>query len=116
MTYFEYSTEKKRWVAQRVSGIALILAVAIHVWVFLFKLGRPISHQELNALLSHPEWLIFYSVFIILAVYHGFLAFWVIMTDRNPSMTFKKVLRIILISFGTLLVVLTEWSLILLAR
>ncbi|MBW6457922.1 MAG: hypothetical protein K0B52_02050 [FCB group bacterium] len=98
------------------SGIILLLMAAVHVWVFLFKLGRPVSHQELNALLSHPEWLIFYSIFVILAVYHGFLACWVILTDRNPSMTFKKVLRIILVSFGAVLIILTEWSLILLAR
>jgi succinate dehydrogenase hydrophobic membrane anchor protein len=116
MSYLDYSTEKRRWVFQRISGMILIIAVCLHTWVFLFKLGRPVSHEELNALLSHPEWLIFYALFIALTVYHGFLGLWTVLTDRNPSRTFKKWLRIILISFGSLIVILCEWNLILLAR
>ncbi len=116
MLKWKHNPEKLRWTFQRISGLQLAICVGIHFWVSIFKLGWPIRYEGLHALLSHPEWLVFYSIFLVLAVYHGFSGLWTVITDRNPSKTVKKTYKVILIVSGVLLIFLSEWNLILLGQ
>ncbi|MEA2076509.1 MAG: succinate dehydrogenase, hydrophobic membrane anchor protein [Candidatus Marinimicrobia bacterium] len=110
----KHNRERIRWVFQRISGLQLLICLGVHIWVFFFKLERPITLSGLSELFSKPEWVIFYTLFISLAVYHAFIGLWTILTDKNPSKTYKKVWKIILISGGTFIVGLSLWNLVLL--
>ncbi len=114
MSKMKHNRERIHWVFQRISGLQLLICFGIHIWVFFFKLERPISLDGLQVIFSHPEWIIFYTIFIALAIYHGFSGLWTILTDDNPSKTYKKVWKIILFVSGILLIATTLWNLILL--
>ena len=114
MFKIRHNKERVRWIFQRISGIQLLLCFGIHIWVFFFKLTRPVSLEGLKEIFSKPEWIIFYTVFIALAVYHGFTGLWTILTDNNPSRTYKKVWKIVLTAGGVFLVGLSLWNLVLL--
>ncbi|MBN2780369.1 MAG: succinate dehydrogenase, hydrophobic membrane anchor protein [Candidatus Marinimicrobia bacterium] len=115
MLRLHYHNEKLRWIFQRVTGLQLLLCAGIHIWVFFFILERPLSYGTIHAVLSHPVWLVFYSVFLFLGIYHGLSGLWTVLTDRNPSNTVKRTLKIILISLGAIFMVLGEWNLIMLS-
>jgi succinate dehydrogenase hydrophobic membrane anchor protein len=108
-----HNKERIHWIFQRISGIQLLVCLGVHIWVFFFKLDRPVSFQSISLLFSRPEWIIFYTIFIALAVYHGFIGLWTILTDRNPSRTYKRIWKIILIFSGVSLVLLSLWNLVL---
>lgn len=110
----KHNKERIHWIFQRISGMQLLVCLGIHIWVFFFKLDRPITLQSLTHLFSRPEWIIFYTIFIALAVYHAFIGLWTILTDKNPSRTFKRVWKYILITGGVFLVLLSLWNLVLL--
>lgn len=110
----KHNRERNRWIFQRISGLQLLACLAVHIWVFFFKLERPVTLQSLSHLFNRPEWIVFYTIFIALIVYHAFIGIWVILTDKNPSRTFKRVWKIILIAGGCFLVGLSLWNLVLL--
>lgn len=116
MFNLKHNREKIRWVFQRITGLQLLIAFGIHIWVFFFKLERPIDFNGLHKLFARPEWVIFYSVFIALAVYHGFLGVWTLVTDKNPSKTYKKTWKILLLIFGSILVAISISNFILLGQ
>jgi len=104
--------ERIHWVFQRISGVQLLVCFGIHIWVFFFKLKRPIAFSQINQLFTKPEWIIFYVIFVALAIYHAFTGLWTVLTDKNPSKTYKKVWKAILISGGIFLTGLTLWNLV----
>ncbi|MCF7832254.1 MAG: hypothetical protein K9N05_01600 [Candidatus Marinimicrobia bacterium] len=110
----KHNRERIRWVFQRITGLQLLICFGIHIWVFFFKLERPITLSGLQLIFSRPEWIVFYTIFIALAVYHGFLGLWTVLTDENPSKTYKKVWKIILFISGGFLVGISVWNIILL--
>ena len=110
----KHNRERIHWVFQRISGLQLLICFGVHIWVFIFKLERPITLTGLQVIFSRPEWIVFYTIFISLAVYHGFLGLWTILTDENPSKTYKKVWKIILLTTGILIVAITLTNLIIL--
>ncbi len=112
----KHSPEKRRWIFQRLSGIPLMFCAATHIGLFFFKLEKPLRFEQVNRLFSRPEWLLFYSLFAVLAVYHGFSGLWTVMTDHNPSLTFKKNLKIILLISGSVLTAFGIWTFIMLGR
>ncbi|MDZ7797689.1 MAG: succinate dehydrogenase, hydrophobic membrane anchor protein [Candidatus Marinimicrobia bacterium] len=112
----KHSPEKLRWVFQRVSAIPLAVCIIVNVWIFSFKFEQPLRYEQINQLFARPEWILFYSLFILLAVLHGLSGLWTVMTDHNPSAIFKKNLKIILIAAGTVLVIFSEWTIIVLGR
>ncbi len=105
--------ERIHWIFQRISGVQLLVCLGIHIWVFFFKLDKPVTVLQLSELFSKPEWVVFYVIFIALAIYHAFIGLWTILTDKNPSKTYKNVWKIILISGGVFLTVLCLWNLVL---
>lgn len=116
MLKMKHNREKIRWVFQRMTGLQLLICFGIHIWVFFFKLDQPIGFHALHELFSHPVWVIFYSLFIMLAIYHGFLGIWTILTDKNPSISYKKTWKIILIIFGSILSLISISNFILLGQ
>ena len=114
MLRMKHNRERIHWVFQRITGIQLLVCFAVHIWVFIFKLERPITLDGLQIIFSQPVWVVFYTIFIALAVYHGFLGLWTVLTDENPSRTYKKVWKIILLTSGILIVAITLSNLIVL--
>ena len=110
----KHNKERIHWIFQRISGIQLLVCLGVHIWVFFFKLERPVTLSGLNHLFSRPEWVVFYTIFIALAVYHALCCLWTILTDKNPSRTYKRVWKTILIVGGVFLVALSLWNLVLL--
>ena len=110
----KHNKERIHWIFQRISGIQLLVCLGVHIWVFFFKLERPVTLSGLNHLFSRPEWVVFYTIFIALAVYHALCGLWTILTDKNPSRTYKRVWKTILIVGGVFLVALSLWNLVLL--
>jgi succinate dehydrogenase hydrophobic anchor subunit len=108
--------EKLRWVFQRLSGLQLLIFFGVHIWVFYFKLERPVALESLQEIFLHAEWIIFYVLFISLIIYHAFSGLWTVLTDNNPSKSYKKNWRITLWVIGVFLVLISAWNLILLGR
>lgn len=108
--------EKLNWVFQRLSGLQLLICFGVHIWVFFFKLERPVNLDSLQKIFSHAEWIIFYGLFISLIVYHAFLGLWTILTDNNPSKSYKKKWYLTLWISAAVLIVISIWNLILLGR
>lgn len=111
-----HSPQKLLWLVRLLSGVTLAGFTALHLWVVLFKLERPVLYQDINILLSQWGWMLFYSLFIFVFLLYGVLQLWVMLTDRNPSGLFKRSLKIVLISTAAALLIIGEWSLILLGR
>ena len=105
-----HSKDKRRWIFQRVGSIPLAAAVIVHAWLFVFGPGRTPDPERLRQIFSQPEWLAFYILFTALALYHGLSGVWTLMTDRNPSATYKRNLRIILRAAGLVLMAFAVWT------
>lgn len=116
MTKNHHSPQKLLWLVRLLSGVTLAGFAALHLWVVLFKLDRPVLYEDINILLSQWDWMLFYSLFIFVFLLYSVLQLWVILTDRNPSGMFKRILKFILISAAAVLLIIGEWSLILLGR
>jgi succinate dehydrogenase cytochrome b556 subunit len=114
MSKIKRNNEKFRWMFQRITGMQLFICFGIHIWVFLFRLDRPIEFAAIQAIFSQPVWIVFYTIFIALAVYHGFSGLWTVLTDKNPSKTYKRNWKIVLYVLGALIVGLSCWNFILL--
>jgi succinate dehydrogenase hydrophobic anchor subunit len=108
--------EKLRWVLQRLSALLLLIFFAVHIWVFYFKLERPISLEGLQEIFVHGKWIIFYICFIALMLYHAFNGVWTVLTDKNPSKYYKKNWRITLCVLALILILISAWNLILLGK
>lgn len=108
--------EKLRWVFQRLSAFLLLIFLAVHIWVFYFKLERPINLEGLQGIFVHAKWLVFYVLFIALSIYHAFNGLWTVLTDKNPSGLYKKNWRITLWIVALILILLSTWNLILLGQ
>jgi succinate dehydrogenase hydrophobic anchor subunit len=116
MAKINHSPQKLLWLLRQLSGVTLAGFAVLHLWVVLSKLDRPVLYEDINAMLSQWGWMLFYAFFIFVLVLHGMLTLWRMLTDRNPSNSFKRSLKIILIIAGGVLLLLGEWNLILLGR
>ncbi|MDD3095973.1 MAG: hypothetical protein WC372_01310 [Candidatus Neomarinimicrobiota bacterium] len=116
MAKIQHSKQKVFWLLRQLSAVTLFAFAAVHIGVVLYKLDRPLLYEDIRSLLSHWGWMLFYAFLIFLVISHAYMELWRVLTDRNPSPRYKRILRIVLLSLGGFLLVLSEWNLILLGR
>lgn len=108
-----HNTQKLLWLVRQLGGVTLAGFAGLHLWVVIFKLERPVLYEDINVLLSQWSWMLFYALFIFVFILYGMMQLWLMLTDGNPPGQVKKSVKIALIVAGSLLLVLGEWSLIL---
>lgn len=73
------------WLAQRVSGALLALAVTIHLATLIYAVRGGLSAAEIIARLhGNVAWFAFYLIFVTVAAVHAPLGLRVILTETTP--------------------------------
>jgi succinate dehydrogenase hydrophobic anchor subunit len=74
------------WLGQRVSGLFLVYALAVHLWaVHVVSSGR-LSWETITARLQDgPAWTVYYALFVPAVVYHAANGLWGVFLDYHPS-------------------------------
>lgn len=116
MAKIQHSKQKIFWLLRQLSAVTLFAFAPVHIWFVLGKLERPLLYEDIRSLLSNGVWKLFYAFLIFLVISHALMELWYALTDRNPSGSYKRILRIILMALGGFLLLLSEWNLILLGR
>lgn len=116
MAKIQHSKQKIFWLLRQLSAVTLFAFAPVHIWFVLGKLERPLLYEDIRSLLSNWTWKLFYAFLIFLVISHALMELWYALTDRNPSGSYKRILRIILMALGGFLLLLSEWNLILLGR
>ena len=80
------------WLLQRVSGIFLVYALAVHLWtVHVVDNGR-LDWATLTARLQDDTlWTVYYTLFVPAVVYHAANGLWGIVLDYNPPAGARRV-------------------------
>ena len=73
------------WLLQRISGLFLVYALAVHLWaVHVVSSGR-LSWETITARLTDgPAWAIYYALFVPAVLYHAANGLWSVFLDYNP--------------------------------
>jgi succinate dehydrogenase hydrophobic anchor subunit len=105
------------WFLQRITGIGVLVIIIIH-WVLQHFISSPVGigfpmtdYAIVVARLSQPGWRVLYSIFLIVALFHGFHGLWMIGRDYLHAKWSQVGLATILISVSLTLAV---WGLIIL--
>ena len=80
------------WLIQRFTGLFLAIFLLTHVkvlhWDFNFTQAGMIDFNFVtHRLYGSMVWLIFYSLFIVSALFHGLNGLWAVVLDFRPSKT-----------------------------
>jgi len=79
------------WLLQRVSGIFLAYAVAVHLWtVHVVNAGHLTWEVIAGRLQDGPLWTVYYLLFIPALVFHAANGLWRITLDYGPSRRFRQ--------------------------
>jgi len=79
------------WLGQRVSGLFLVYALAVHLWaVHVVSSGR-LSWETITARLQDGSaWTIYYALFIPAVVYHAANGLWGVFLDYDPAPALRR--------------------------
>jgi succinate dehydrogenase hydrophobic anchor subunit len=79
------------WLLQRVSGLFLVYALAVHLWaVHVVSAGR-LSWDTITARLQDGNaWTVYYLLFIPAVVYHAANGLWGVFLDYNPPTALRR--------------------------
>lgn len=70
------------WFLQRVSGLCLVVLIAVHTITAHYNLPQGgLSFEWVAGRLSQPLWKLFYLFLLILCVYHGLNGIWIMVQD-----------------------------------
>ncbi|HKI98974.1 MAG TPA: hypothetical protein VKB51_10915 [bacterium] len=85
------------WLLQRVSGLFLVYALAVHLWaVHVVSSGR-LSWDAITARLQAGHaWTIYYALFVPAVLYHAANGLWGVFLDYAPSPALRRVGLIVL--------------------
>ncbi len=73
------------WLAQRVSGALLALAVSVHLATLIYAVRGGLSSAEIIARVhGNVTWLVFYLIFVAAAAVHAPLGLRVVLTETTP--------------------------------
>ena len=79
------------WVLQRVTGLFLLYALAVHLWAVHVVAGGDLTWATITERLSNQaDWTIYYLLFIPAVVYHGAIGLWAIALDFAPNHTVRR--------------------------
>ncbi len=70
-----------QWLSLRLSGLLLITFVAIHLWALHYEEIPSSSFQEIAAKLRSPGFVFLDLALLVLALYHGLLGFFRVVSD-----------------------------------
>jgi succinate dehydrogenase subunit C len=79
------------WLVQRVSGLFLLYALAVHLWaVHVVSSGR-LSWETITARLQDGSaWTVYYALFIPAVVLHAAIGLWSVFLDYNPGTALRR--------------------------
>jgi succinate dehydrogenase / fumarate reductase membrane anchor subunit len=70
------------WLLQRVTGIVLVLLLALHTIIAHYTVpSGGLTFQWVASRMNYPLWKLFYLFFLLLCVYHGLNGIWMIVQD-----------------------------------
>ena len=73
------------WLAQRVSGLFLAYALAVHLWAVHVVARGDLSWETITARLQDDtSWTVYYLLFIPAAVFHAANGIWSVLLDYDP--------------------------------
>lgn len=104
-----------RWFLQRLTALLLVIILVVHIIVTHFTSGSINFETVVQRIQSSIFWLIFYSLFLLSALFHGINGVYGIIEDYAPSPNLRKVIAwfcwiLGLIAFGWGLQVLLTWQ------
>lgn len=81
------------WLLQRVSGLFLAYALAVHLWAVHVVSGGELTWAEITARLQDGAlWTVYYLLFIPAVIYHAGNGIWGIVMDYSPRPTVRRIL------------------------
>jgi succinate dehydrogenase hydrophobic membrane anchor protein len=99
------------WFLQRLTGILLVTAMAVHFIVTHFQSHTAITFEQVTSRLQTTTWQLFDISLLALVLYHGINGLWAIVLDFMPSATIKNVLGWGFSLFGLVAFVYGSWAL-----
>jgi len=84
------------WVLQRLTGLILVVGLAVHFWVLHFAIERPVTFDKVLERLRYPGWVLFDLLLLVAAIYHGLNGLWAIILDYAPNDLSKRVVGLVL--------------------
>jgi succinate dehydrogenase / fumarate reductase membrane anchor subunit len=60
----------------RISGVILLAGLAVHFRVMHFAGTDSLTYEAVAARLRDPFWIAFNALFLVSAIYHGFMGLW----------------------------------------
>ena len=102
------------WIFQRITAVFLVIGLFVHFWVlhYIDSASKPVTFELVTKRLSSPGWIIFDSLLLIAALYHGLNGIWSIILDWNPRKSFKCSLGWILSVIGVLALIIGIYTII----
>lgn len=74
------------WLLQRVSGLFLVYALAVHLWAVHVVASGRLSWDTITARLSEGSaWTVYYALFVPVVVYHAANGLWGVYLDYAPG-------------------------------
>ncbi|MBI4835121.1 MAG: hypothetical protein HY811_09930 [Planctomycetes bacterium] len=93
-----------RWFFQRITGILLTALLAIHIITLHFTVSEVISFDTVvTRIQSSIFWLFFYTLFLLLTLWHGFNGVYEVVSDYAPSPGLKRFMIWFFWLFGLIL-------------
>lgn len=69
------------WLFQRVSGLAILVMLSVHIWVNHYSPGGFTTYDKMALRLANPVWKAFDLTFLVLLLFHGFNGIWTVVVD-----------------------------------
>lgn len=80
------------WFLQRVTGLLLVLGMAIHFVTLHFQSNESITFDRVVSRLQTSAWQIFDLALLGFVLYHGLNGLWAIVLDFMPNAKMKNIL------------------------
>lgn len=94
------------WLLQRVTGIFLAYALAVHLWAVHVVSQDQLTWSTITARLRDGNaWTIYYALFLPAVVYHACNGLWGIVLDYSPSPELRRWIGVALWGGATALLV-----------
>lgn len=75
-----------RWLFQRLTGLLLVIFLLIHIITIHFTAADAVSLQSvIERVHNNFFWFVFYTVFVLTTLWHGFNGLYEVVDDYKPS-------------------------------
>lgn len=89
------------WYMQRLTGVFLVIVLAVHFWVLHFanETGEYL-YEEVARRLSYPGWKVFYVVFLGIVIYHAIVGVRMVVNDFRLPSSVRSLFSFVLLVLG----------------